>query len=214
MGIVFSIFGKISEESPAHKIVKKTPSYEVREYAAAVAVETSYSSKQHLSSEGQGKPFGSLAGYIGVFKTPANERNEAISMTAPVSMQPQVPTSSEATAVAEGDNEEGAAPSSSYVMRFFLPASKYRSASEAPKPSSDNVRLVDVPPRTVAALTFSGAFQQDNIDEHTRLLLAALRKDGVQLASGAEGSIEVFGWNPPWTLSWLRTNEVLVPVVV
>lgn len=199
MGIVLSIFGKISEESPIHSVIKKTLSYEVREYAAAVAVETSYSSKKHLTS--QGTSFRSLAGYIGVFKTPANERNEAISMTAPVSMQPQAPTSS-------------AENSSSYVMRFFLPASKYSAASEAPKPSSDAVRLVDVPSRTVAVLTFSGSFQQENIDQHAQLLLEALKKDGVQLASGAEGNIEVFGWNPPWTLPWLRTNEVLVSVVL
>jgi hypothetical protein len=97
----------------------------------------------------------------------------------------------------KGDKEQ-----QRYNMRFFLPASEIKSKSEAPQPSKENVRVVDVPERTVAVRTFSGYFRKANVDENTKALLEKNVK---------EDHVEVFGWNPPWTISFLRTNEVLVP---
>merc|ERR1711990_1264892 len=121
---------------------------------------------------------------------PENERNEAISMTAPVSMK-------------STENKD------SYSMRFFLPK-KYGNANEAPKPSSNNVKVVDVEPRVVAVRTFSGKFKRNNIYCHKELLLSSLKED--EIAVKDTKLIEVFGYNPPWTLNAFRTNEVLVPV--
>ena len=42
MGAALSIFGKINEESPHFSSLKKTAEYEIRGYAQAIAVETSY----------------------------------------------------------------------------------------------------------------------------------------------------------------------------
>ena len=42
MGAALSIFGKINEESPPFSLLKKTAEYEIRRYAQAIAVETSY----------------------------------------------------------------------------------------------------------------------------------------------------------------------------
>ena len=42
MGAALSIFGKINEESPHFSLLKKTAEYEIRRYAQAIAVETSY----------------------------------------------------------------------------------------------------------------------------------------------------------------------------
>jgi hypothetical protein len=42
MGAALSIFGKINEESPHFSSLKKTAEYEIRRYAQAIAVETSY----------------------------------------------------------------------------------------------------------------------------------------------------------------------------
>ena len=105
----------------------------------------------------------------------------------------------------KGDKEQ-----QRYNMRFFLPASEIKSKSEAPQPSKENVRVVDVPERTVAVRTFSGYFRKANVDENTKALLESLRGDE-EVKNVKEDHVEVFGWNPPWTISFLRTNEVLVP---
>ena len=109
MGAALSIFGKINEESPHFSLLKKTAEYEIRRYAQAIAVETSYEAVRFLYTSllrererileleivlyrtkhqqqehvlgGQGKSFMSLAKYIGVMSKPENEREEKISMT-------------------------------------------------------------------------------------------------------------------------------------
>merc|ERR1712070_61701 len=174
MGAALSIFGKINEESPHFSLLKKTAEYGIRRYAQAIAVETSYEAEHVIG--GQGKSFMSLAKYIGVMSKPENEREEKISMTAPVSMGKVVEAP-------KGDKEQ-----QRYNMRFFLPASEIKSKSEAPQPSKENVR----------------------VDENTKALLESLRGDE-EVKNVKEDHVEVFGWNPPWTISFLRTNEVLVP---
>ena len=96
-----------------------------------------------------------------------------------------------------------------YSMRFFLPAS-FKNANEAPKPSRENVKVIDVPERIVAVRTFGGYFRRENVDENTKALLESLKGDD-EVINVKEEKAEVFGWNPPWTISFLRTNEVLVP---
>jgi hypothetical protein len=97
-----------------------------------------------------------------------------------------------------------------YNMRFFLPASEIKTKSDAPTPSREGVRVVDVPERTVAVRTFSGYFRRENVDANTKALLESLKGDE-EVKNVEENRVEVFGWNPPWTISFLRTNEVLVP---
>ena len=64
-----------------------------------------------------------------------------------------------------------------YSMRFFLPASEIKTKSEAPTPSREGVRVVDVPERTVAVRTFSGYFRRENVDANTKALLESLKGD-------------------------------------
>ena len=87
---------------------------------------------------------------------------------------------------------------------------EFKNANEAPKPSRENVRVIDVPERIVAVRTFGGYFRRENVDENTKALLESLKGDD-EVINVKEEKAEVFGWNPPWTISFLRTNEVLVP---
>ena len=111
-----------------------------------------------------------LARFIGVTAKPQNEHAAPISMTAPVLMSPGNDASS----------------SSSYKMAFFLPASRFSRAADAPKPTDPSVRLVDIPARTVAAHTFSGTMRAAVIAEKDRELRDALQTAGVKVKPGAE----------------------------
>lgn len=157
----------------------------------AVAIETTYCAKKSLGYE-RGT-FGKLAKFIGVFATPENDRKEAISMTAPVQMAPSL-------------NDED-----SYSMRFFLPKTKYgNDISNVPKPEHGDVAVVCLPEHVCAVRTFSGSFSQRNIDDNERYLRSALKREKFSVTGDEKCS--VLGYNPPWTLPWFRTSEVVIPI--
>jgi hypothetical protein len=194
MGVVF---GKISEELPRYTTVftASDASYTVRRYQPAVAACANYTASWGTS--GDGSPFGALARFIGVFGTPENmqperQKSEPIAMTAPVLI----------------DNSQ--------TMMFLVPASKYSSVAEVPKPTNSNVRLEMLPERLQAVRAFSGNLKHSRAEEQLRLLLADLKRDGWQpkkKPTGDEVDWQAAGYNAPFVLPWFKTNEVLVSVM-
>ena len=75
-----SLIGVISEARPQYTVLFKSlkNNFEIRKYETNIAIQ--------ISSENNKNLFRALANYIGVISTPANERKEVISMTAPVLM--------------------------------------------------------------------------------------------------------------------------------
>jgi hypothetical protein len=136
--------------------------------------------------------FKKLAKFIGVFSTAENEAKESISMTAPVALRPT-----------ENSKE--------FSMSFFLPK-KYKTIGDVPAPTRKDVNIVALPERVVAVRTFSGSFKRGNCDKNETVLREALKRDGIEIAGGDKTQASLFGYNPPWTLPWYRTNEVLLPV--
>jgi hypothetical protein len=93
-----------------------------------------------------------------------------------------------------------------YTMRFFLP-SDYTSAS-APEPTDRTVRIVELPETTVAVLRFSGSRDPEQLDGRTAELLSTLATSAWRPA----GKSSSLFYDPPWTLPFLRRNEVAIPV--
>jgi hypothetical protein len=139
-----------------------------------------------------------LAGYIGVTKAPENEANEAIAMTAPVAM-------------------EQTTEKNKKLMRFILP-SKYDEMSKIPKPNNaDKVIIKEISPAVGAVHQFNGSFTDSHCHEKIRALALQLSIDGVDLPKGEDGAVvldkvkyEWWGFNPPFTLPFLRRNEVWI----
>ena len=142
-----------------------------------------------------------LAKFIGVMAKPENEAKEAIAMTAPVLMSRANDSSSASTP------DAGA-----YKMAFFLPASRYTRAADAPKPTSPHVALVDVPARTVAAVTFSGTMRAPLIAEKERELRDALGRDGIKTPEGAEAGLSTHKTFTPYLSALTRIFYRLPPV--
>lgn len=80
--------------------------------------------------------------------------------------------------------------------------------AELPIPDDDRVRLVTVAPETVAALRFSGDRGPDAVAAATEKLRETLRAYGFE----ALGDATAWFYDPPWTLPFLRRNEVVIPV--
>ena len=206
--VMGSVLGKVTEELPRHDVVKKAASgfYEIRRYAPAVVAETSYATKKGMFEGDQGGSFMRLAKYIGVMAKPQNDTTTAISMTAPVLMSHAAGKAAD-TPVGPSEGSEG---ESTYKMAFFMPASRFSKASDAPTPTNPNVTIKDVPSRTLAVHTFSGNLRQALITDRGEELRRALEADGVEAKRGAE--VMAAGYNPPWTPWFLKTNEVMLEV--
>lgn len=119
---------------------------------------------------------------------------EKVSMTAPVVMKS-----------ADGASGKGGAEQS---MRFFLP-SKYRTIEEAPAPTNPVVNLELVEDgRYEAVMQFSGGSGMKRAPEQAKKLKELLDKDQAKTV----GDWSFHGYNPPFSLPWLRRNEIHFPV--
>lgn len=128
---------------------------------------------------------------------------ETISMTAPVVMKTSDPDGGE-----EEESSETAKKGSEQSMRFFLP-SKYKSIEDAPAPSNPVVKLELVEEgRYEAVLQFSGASGMKRAPKYAKELLGHLKNDDVIIT----GDWSFHGYNPPFSLPWVRRNEIHVPV--
>ncbi|MGV1088086.1 MAG: SOUL family heme-binding protein [Mycobacterium sp.] len=179
-------------EEPSYTVDRKVGDIEIRSYGPRIAAETTVDADEDAA---RNEGFRRLAGYIfggNTTKTkiamtaPVAQQNEKIAMTAPVA------------------SERGA--DGQWVIRFFMP-SKYALES-LPTPNDDRVRLVTVPPDRVAVLRFAGILSTKAVASRTGELLKFLRDNGIETVG------EPMGWfyDPPWTLPFLRRNEVVVSI--
>ena len=89
-------------------------------------------------------------------------------------------------------------------VRFTMPAS-YTMAT-LPRPRNSAVRLIEVPGKRYAVLVFSGLAGEEKVQEKTEELLAWVNT----AHRSAVGTPQLARYNPPWTLPFLRRNEILV----
>jgi hypothetical protein len=187
MGIVF---GRVSVEQAKYATLASAAEYEVRRYAPQLAA-------TYTGSPQVGVAFRALASYCGIMTAPnqvEDAQKTAISMTAPVLM--------------EMPDNQNASMEDVDMMAFFLPA-KFTSVENAPKPLDPNIKVVQLPERNMAVITFSGNINTKIIKDKTTELKEHLSRDGIKLAHGKP---VVAGYNPPFTIPALKTNEILIPI--
>ena len=77
-----------------------------------------------------------------------------------------------------------------------------------PVPNDARVALRQKPPVKFAVIRFSGRWTEENFREHTDELVTWIRKEGLQMS----GTPILARYNPPCVPSFLRRNEILIPV--
>ena len=195
MGIVF---GMTSVQEPAFSLVYKGGAYCIRDYSPYVIASVPMS-----GYGGAGQPFGILAKYIGVFGIPQNKESQAMAMTAPVLTHPTrggVKMAMTAPVLTEID-------SMSFVLPFDI-----TDASRAPKPLDDRIKLKTIPKKKLAVLQFSGFVNENIAYKKTKALISYLKKDKYLEENVKDGDldVEIAQYNPPFTIPWLRRNEVWI----
>jgi len=176
-------------ETPDYKVLTKQGAFEVRAYPAQTVAEAVVEGDQQDAVQ-QG--FRRLAGYI----FGANSGNQKIAMTAPVS---QIPVAAEPVTVS-------ALGAKRWIVRFDMP--RDQNLTTLPKPKSAGIQLSTLPPARIAAVRFSGLMSDRAAAKETAELLSYIKTAGLTPA----GPPTLAQYDPPWTLWFLRRNEVLIPV--
>ena len=188
----------MATEEPPFTVKSAQGEFEVRDYPALVAAEVTVTGDR---KEAAGKGFRLLAGYI----FGGNTRKQSIPMTAPV-------TQASAKADAKAEKIAMTAPvlqtggNGSWVIRFIMPRGS--TLETLPRPNNPQVHLVAVPPARMAVIKFSGLARQDDVDAKTAALSRFVKAQHLQPI----GAPSLAQYNPPWTLWFLRRNEVMIPV--
>ena len=91
-------------------------------------------------------------------------------------------------------------------MAFTMPAAY--ALGDLPQPRDSKVELRELPGRYVASIGFGGWATAGKVESAQRRLAATLAEYGVE----PEGPSSLNQFNPPWTLPFLRRNEINVNV--
>jgi hypothetical protein len=188
----------MATEEPKFESLRKEDNLEIRRYVPVIVAEALVDGDMDTASS---RGFQLIAGYI-------FGNNERIAMTAPVVAEPQ--SSAEKIAMTtpvsiEPQNAEGSkmAGAQRWRVHFVMP-SQYTLAT-LPKPLNPQVQLREVPAKTFAALTYSGINTENTAQEKTEQLLNWLKMQKIETI----GKPQLARYNPPWTLPFLRRNEIL-----
>jgi hypothetical protein len=180
-------------EEPAHAVIDRREPFEVREYASYVVAETFVDGAfADVGNQGFRRLFAYISG--------ANRGEAKIAMTAPVEQQ------SASTKIAMTAPVEQQQVGGRWRVAFVLPAS-YTLAT-APQPTDERVTLVEVPPRRVAVVRYSGTWSEKSYAEQ----LAALRTFMAERKLRPSGEPIFARYDPPFMPWFLRRNEIQIPM--
>ena len=202
-------------EQPPYEVVGRVGDAEIRRYAPQIAAEAVVEGPVETA---RNEGFRQVAGYI----FGDNTAKASVAMTAPVVQGREPSGGSQSIAMtapvvqARAGRSESIALTSpvvqqpagaeSWSIQFIMP-SKYTMAT-LPQPNDPRVRLVEIPARTFAVVRFSGLGREDAVARHEKALDAALAGSSWR----AVGEPVTWYYDPPWTVPFLRRNEVARPV--
>ena len=93
------------------------------------------------------------------------------------------------------------------VMQFFLPLNFTK--KNAPVPIDKELKLIIIEQGSFAVIKYSGRLTDKNYEKHRNILKDNLLKDNIDILSSAIRAT----YNGPFTLPFLRRNEVMFRVV-
>jgi hypothetical protein len=194
LGLVVAGNSAMAAPEPHFTVRLAEGDFSVREYPALVAAEVSVTGDRS-SAASQG--FRLLAGYI----FGGNTRKASIAMTAPVI---QEPGSGAKIAMTAPVLQSGAGKS--WSVRFIMPEGS--TLENLPRPNNARVRLRALAPTRMAVVRFSGLVWPSTISARTAALEGFIHRHNLKVI----GAASLAQYNPPWTLWFMRRNEVMIPV--
>lgn len=186
-GAAFYYFRERSAEEPDYRPLETDGDHQIRDYPALTVAETVVTGpRRDALDEG----FRTLADYLFA----KSREGERLPMTVPVMQDSGDPMASDPPLF--DDDLEGA-----WRTRFVMPADRER--GELPEPP-DGIKLVELPARRVAVVSFAGRATDGLLKEQEDRLRGWLAKRGER----SNGEPEYAFYNSPMIPGPLRRNEV------
>lgn len=189
----FALSGSIMSQvdEPEYKVLESSGDIEVRQYEPTIVAQVLV---EGARKEAISKGFRMLADFI--FGN--NKDDKEIAMTAPVTQQEGKKIAMTAPVTQQKGEDKY------WRVRFVMPV-EY-TLETLPKPIDEKIEILSIPGQTFAVIRFSGSSTEENLKEHLQDLQTYL----------AQNKLEPIGdpiyafYNPPWTLPFLRRNEIMI----
>jgi len=191
--IICGAMDAMAIEEATYKVVKKDNNFEIRDYAPHILAETIVEGD---FEEAGNKAFNVLFGYI----SGDNRSREKLAMTAPVSQEPKGEKIKMTAPVGQQRVQE------SWAVSFMMPASY--TLETLPEPEDPKVTLRQVPARRMAAVRYSGFWNEKGYLRYKLELESWIREKNYTIV----GDPIWARYNAPFTPWFLRRNEILIPV--
>ena len=179
-------------EKPDYKVIQSEQNIEIGQYEPMIIAEVEVDGKREDAIR---DGFRLLADYI--FGN--NTVQQVISMTAPVQQK-------ENQKIAMTAPVQQQSMGKSWRMSFVMP-SKYRLDS-LPVPNNNRVRLKEILTKKFVVIEFSGTNSNENVTKHENQLMNYIEANQINII----GSPKYAFYNAPWTLPFLRRNEVMIEI--
>jgi hypothetical protein len=194
--LIFSNIAMATEE-PKFTLLEKDQAFELRAYAPKIIAEVVVDGDMREASS---KGFRLIADFIFGNNTAQSGKSEKISMTTPVSIEPRAEKISMTAPVGVQQANEG------WKLYFVMP-SQY-DLETLPKPNNPLVSIKQTPSQKFAVIRFSGLVDEEKMAKKVVELTHWIESKNLKMISAPE----LARYNPPWTLPFLRRNEVMIAV--
>jgi SOUL heme-binding protein len=194
---LFLSMSAMAIEEPKFATTRTDGDFSVRNYAPMVIAEVEV---EGSLSEASSAGFRKIAGYIFGNNRAKGSGSQSIAMTAPVAATPvkiDMTAPVGATALADGRR---------FRIHFVMP-SQY-TLETLPAPVDPSVKLKAVPASRAAVVRFSGFTGDARVEDETRRLRTWVAAQHLREV----GAPTLARYNPPWTLPFLRRNEIILPI--
>lgn len=181
---------------PKFDLLEKSDAFELRQYHPMILAEVIVEGDMEQASK---KGFQLIANYIFGNNRSQSGKSAKIAMTAPVTLQPQpekIAMTAPVTVTSTTDK---------WRVHFVMPA-QY-TMNTLPIPNNSQVILRQMPECKVAVLQFSGLANAEKTAQKIKELLAWMTLKKLEVSTAAP---ELARYNPPWTLPFLRRNEIMI----
>ena len=184
-------------EEPKFILIEKENSFELRSYQPKIIAEVWVDGDM---SESSSNGFRLIADYIFGNNSTQSGKSVKIAMTAPVSVREESKKISMTAPVGIQKALNG------WKVYFVMP-SQY-TLDTLPTPNNAQVSIRHVPAKRYAVLRFSGLVDEDKMGQKVKELNDWIVNKNLKPIK----SPELARYNPPWTLPFLRRNEIMVEV--
>ena len=182
----------MATEEPSYRVITQSEPFEIRQYSPLIVAQVEVPGDL---SEASSAGFRLIANYI--FGNNIAVRDGGLNLAEPVpeKIAMTIPV------IAEGKGDK-----KTWLIQFVMP--KQYTMDTLPKPNNPQVKLLPVGSQKLAVIRFTGLVTDDKVQEKTAELLTWIKsRNELPL-----GNPRLARYNPPWSIPWMRRNEILIPI--